>query len=184
MQITKNVDEPAVAAETVPARPSTQQEPTSLLMRMLESAADSGRSSAGSNIVRADVVDVLPSGEILVRTSDTGRSIRCDLLETSADNGLELGAGDRVLVMSPGEGDPGGVVLGRIGRYRAPNKGRQPSAEPQEHVRIEAAETLALKCGESSVELRKDGKLVIRGGDMLLRAKRTQRIKGGSVAIN
>jgi hypothetical protein len=32
--------------------------------------------------------------------------------------------------------------------------------------------------------LRKDGKLMIRGKDVLTRAKRTNRIKGGSVGIN
>jgi hypothetical protein len=59
-----------------------------------------------------------------------------------------------------------------------------PQPEEQHHVVIEATEMLTLKCGESSVALRKDGKTMILGNDVLSRAKRTNRIKGGSVAIN
>jgi hypothetical protein len=39
-------------------------------------------------------------------------------------------------------------------------------------------------CGESSITLRKDGKVVINGRHVLSRAKVVNRIKGGSVQIN
>ena len=72
------------------------------------------------------------------------------------------------------------------GRHRSRAKHRQPKLPPatQPHVLIEAMESLKLVCGESSIELHKDGKLLIRGNDVVTRAKRTNRIKGGSVAIN
>jgi len=72
-----------------------------------------------------------------------------------------------------------GVVLGRIGPY-APAQ----AAAPAQHVTIEATQTLTLKCGEASVDLRADGKLMIRGEDVLVRARGTQRIKAGTVSIN
>ena len=67
-------------------------------------------------------------------------------------------------------------MLGRIGRYQEPGTQRQ--------VTIEAQESVTLKCGDSSVDLRADGKLMIRGEDVLVRAKGTQRIRAGTVSIN
>jgi hypothetical protein len=133
-------------------------------------------------LVRGLIVDILESGEleVVIPPNDTTR-IRCDFLETPANANLDLHAGDLVLLMLPAGAGQIGCVLGRVGRYRA----REAQVnEPPSHVVIEAAESLTLKCGESSVGLRKDGKLMIQGTDVLSRAKRCQRIKGGTVAIN
>jgi hypothetical protein len=45
-------------------------------------------------------------------------------------------------------------------------------------------EEVELRCGEASILLKKDGKLVIRGAYVETRAKGTNRIKGGAVQIN
>src|SRR5690349_4187419 len=45
-------------------------------------------------------------------------------------------------------------------------------------------EEIELRCGEASISLRKNGKLVIRGAYVETRAKGMNRIKGGSVQIN
>ena len=68
------------------------------------------------------------------------------------------------------------VVLGRIGLYVAPRS--------EAHLSIEASESLTLKCGAASIDLRADGKVMVRGEDVLLRAKGTQRIRAGTVSIN
>lgn len=47
-----------------------------------------------------------------------------------------------------------------------------------------AKDRLEFRCGKSSIELRNDGKVLIRGTQIVSRASRTNRIKGGSVAIN
>lgn len=96
---------------------------------------------------------------------------RCLCLE-----GKPLEIGDSVLVLPPGVAGPG-VVLGRIGTYAPP--------QPQARLTLEATEALTLKCGDVSIDLRAaDGKLMLRGEDVLLRAKGTQRIRAGNVAIN
>ena len=41
-----------------------------------------------------------------------------------------------------------------------------------------------LRCGEASLDLRADGKVLLRGDDVLVRAKGTQRIRAGTVSIN
>lgn len=123
--------------------------------------------------LRAELMAINKDGSLLV--SAQGREFLCDWLETQANGGIRLEPGDRLLVLPPSDGELG-VVLGRIGRYQKP--------QPQEHVTIEAGETLTLKCGEASVELRKSGLAMVKGEDVLLRAKGTQRIRAGTVAIN
>jgi hypothetical protein len=51
-------------------------------------------------------------------------------------------------------------------------------------ISLRAAEMIELKCGKSSLTLTRDGKVVIKGAELLSRASGTQRIKGASVEIN
>jgi len=51
-------------------------------------------------------------------------------------------------------------------------------------VTIEAQEEIVLKCGEGSITLRKDGKIVIKGTHLLSRSSGPIRVKGASVNIN
>jgi hypothetical protein len=53
-----------------------------------------------------------------------------------------------------------------------------------ERIVLTGTQEVELRCGEASISLRKDGKLVIRGAYVESRAKGTNRIKGGSVQIN
>lgn len=124
--------------------------------------------------LRAELVAIDSRGYLQVRTLDGGQ-FPCDWLEGPATAGIKLEPGDHLLVVPPADGE-NGVVLGRIGRYQEP--------KPEANVVIEASETLTLKCGEASVDLRNDGKVMVRGEDVLLRAKGTQRIRAGTVAIN
>lgn len=124
--------------------------------------------------VRATLLTVQDDGVLQVRMPD-GHECACDWLENALTSAQPLAAGDAVLVMPESEVGQA-VVLGRIGRYRAP--------AAQAHLTLEATESLTLKCGEASVDLRADGKVMVRGEDVLLRAKGTQRIRAGTVSIN
>lgn len=53
-----------------------------------------------------------------------------------------------------------------------------------ERVVLEAKKEIVLKCGKGSIKIRKDGKIVIKGTDLLSRSSGSNRIKGGSVGIN
>lgn len=53
-----------------------------------------------------------------------------------------------------------------------------------ERIVLTGEEEIELRCGDASICLRKDGKLVIRGAYVETRAKGMNRIKGGSVQIN
>jgi hypothetical protein len=49
---------------------------------------------------------------------------------------------------------------------------------------FDAREEIVLRCGKSSVTLRKDGKVVIKGTHLVSRSSGPNKIKGASVAIN
>jgi hypothetical protein len=86
-----------------------------------------------------------------------------------------------VLVWLADDDDERGVIIGRIGPSHAP---APPPEELPEELVIEAKNNLTFKCGEGSITLRSDGKVLIKGKDLVSRAQRMNRIKGGAVAIN
>jgi hypothetical protein len=49
---------------------------------------------------------------------------------------------------------------------------------------VEAQEEIVLRCGESSITLLRNGRVVIRGLEIETRARGTNRISGGAVKIN
>jgi hypothetical protein len=49
---------------------------------------------------------------------------------------------------------------------------------------LEAHDEIVLRCGEASITLRRDGRLVVRGAYVETRASGVNRIKGGAVKIN
>lgn len=49
---------------------------------------------------------------------------------------------------------------------------------------LEAREEIVLRCGKSSVMLRKDGKVVVKGTQIVSRASAVNKIKGAAVKIN
>jgi hypothetical protein len=51
-------------------------------------------------------------------------------------------------------------------------------------VTIEAEQEVVLKCGQGSIEIRSDGRIIIKGTDILSRSSGRQRIRGASVNIN
>jgi len=51
-------------------------------------------------------------------------------------------------------------------------------------VTIEASEEILLRCGDSSITLKKNGRIVIKGNDIVSRASRINKLKGAAVAIN
>lgn len=146
----------------------------SSVIPLYDPADANGLATALLSSARGQLVEIGADGQLVVALPG-GQQIACDWLEQSGIGRVALQQGDAVLVMVDASLSRG-VVVGRIGAYRA------PAAEPS--VTIEATESVVLKCGESSVDLRADGKLMVRGDDVLVRAKGTQRIRAGTVAIN
>jgi len=137
--------------------------------------------SGVSRAVRGRVLRIHSDGSAVVVCEEGRRTgVACDLLRTSDASPLSLKAGDDVLVWHSDRKEVRAVVLGRIER-----KGdlAAPREAPEELV-LEAKRNLTLKVGDGSITIREDGKILIKGKDLVSHAKRMNRIKGGAVSIN
>jgi hypothetical protein len=132
-----------------------------------------------SHIVRAEVVGSTDDAVVHVCCTEESEPKCCDVLVTGP-TALKLHAGDSVLCWFPGPESTRGVVLGLIERHAST---RDPEAIPETLV-IEAVKSLTLRVGDGSITIREDGKILIKGKDLVSHAKRLNRIRGGSVQIN
>lgn len=91
------------------------------------------------------------------------------------------------------EGDPGRPIVVGLLRDQLPREAATPepaAPRPMEveadgkRVEVVAADELVLRCGDASIVLRRNGRVIIRGAYVETRAKGVNRIKGGSVLIN
>jgi len=62
--------------------------------------------------------------------------------------------------------------------------GRREAEVDGKRLVIEAEEEVVLRCGDASVTLRRDGRIVIRGLHVETHARGTNRVKGATVKIN
>lgn len=129
-----------------------------------------------NHLNRAEVVAVQEPGIVLVAVEGADQ-IECDVLHTSEKEPLQLAPGTSVLVWLPQPRCGRGVILGRIGPATLSHN------EVPDELVLEAAKNLVIKCGDGSITIR-DGRILIKGKDLVSHARRTNRIKGGSVAIN
>jgi hypothetical protein len=140
--------------------------------------------TSAQQLFRGVVVEVETSGTVTVQVSVSGSDalVRCHRLLVTEAAPLDLGAGDLVLVWLMPDVDDHGVVIGRIGPARRPIEPAR-DAVPDELV-IEAKDQLVLRVGDGSITIRADGKILIKGKDLVSHAQNLNRIKGGAVAIN
>jgi hypothetical protein len=94
---------------------------------------------------------------------------------------------ERPIVVGVIAPDPGAVLLGSL--LRAPAAAATPACPVEarldgKRVVLEAEQEVVLRCGEASITLRRDGKVVLRGAYVETTAKGLNRIRGGSVKIN
>jgi len=115
---------------------------------------------------------------VICETEGTDECL-CDVLNSAEDGRILLAADDEVLVWIPSDHGKRGVILGRIG----PSHAAAPNEAPDEIV-VEARKNLTLRVGDGSITIREDGKILIKGKDLVSHAKRLNRIKGGAVQIN
>lgn len=113
--------------------------------------------------------------DAVIVESDTGDELVCEVLDTGANPPLQLAPRDTVLVWRADPQTPRGVILGRLGLSHA---------EIAEEVVIEAGHSLTLRVGDGSITIGADGKILIKGKDLVSHAQRMNRIKGGAVSIN
>jgi hypothetical protein len=140
---------------------------------LMKNRADVIRATVQS-LVRCIVREVHSDGTVSVEHRN---GEFCEVLETS-EGKLRLAPGDSVLVWFSGDEEERGVIVGRIGPTLA-----APPGTPDELI-FKARKNLTIECGDGSITLRGDGKILIKGKDLVSRAQRMNRVKGGAVSIN
>jgi hypothetical protein len=98
-----------------------------------------------------------------------------------------------VLVVFEAERSDQPIIVGLLDRAlsEAPATPIESEAAPLKEARVdgrrvvlEAQDEIELRCGEASIILRRNGRVVIRGVYVETRSRGVNRIKGGSVQIN
>ena len=74
------------------------------------------------------------------------------------------------------------VIIGKV-------RDRLPEAGIEIHIRgrrvtVETDEEIELRCGDAKLRISRDGKVVVLGNDVVSRARRENKIRGGTVNIN
>ncbi len=143
---------------------------------------------APDHLTMGVVVDVGPQRLATVSVEGQDEPTPCEILEPAEGVLLQLEVGDRVVVWRP-DGASAGVVMGRVGARRAPRARHRASAAGQapgapDELVLEARKSLTLRVGDGSITIREDGRILIKGKDLVSHAERMNRIKGGAVAIN
>jgi hypothetical protein len=136
-----------------------------------------GLAQPASALLRGVLELIQDDGTLIVSTA-AGQRLVCEWLESGHSAGVSLAVGDGLLVAVPANGGTA-VALGRVSRYRDPSEIGQVA-----HLHLRALDGVSITCGESSLEMRADGKVLIKGEDVTVRAKGTQRIRAGTVSIN
>lgn len=157
-------------------------------------------STAGSVLRRGTITSVRPDSTFGVHIQ-IGKEvvlITAELVVAAADP-VALSRGDEVVCWIDGEEQDRGLILGRIGSAVTVSPGtvdapmspasntepEHPDAPPvPESIVLEAKQSLTLRVGEGSITIREDGKILIKGKDLVSHAQRMNRIKGGAVSIN
>jgi hypothetical protein len=123
--------------------------------------------------------------------ADGVRPARVACAEIAASDPAEL-IGATVLLFCEERAAARPVVTGLV-RDRLPGRPsaeeRLLEAEPERDIvvrgrRVDAQGELVLRCGKSSVTLREDGKVVVKGTRLISRASGTNAVRGGTVRIN
>lgn len=95
-----------------------------------------------------------------------------------------------VLLVFEAERSDRPIIVGLLQKSDEPDETEEVADEDLvavvdgKRVALEAEEEIVLRCGDASITLQKDGRVVVRGAYVETRSKGVNRIKGGMVRIN
>jgi uncharacterized protein DUF6484 len=126
-----------------------------------------------------------PHGPLLARSVVHVDAVAMDRIAAANAEVLLVFENDRLdLPIVVGLLTPDPLVTPVRGERGATDTGRLEAIVDGQRVVVEAKDEIVLRCGEASVTLRRNGRVVVRGTYVETRSKGVNRIKGGSVQIN
>jgi hypothetical protein len=153
---------------------------------------------ASCEVVRAIVDDISPDGivRVILNGQEHAREAASVLRYSSAAEASEALLGRTVLVLVDDQSQP--VILGVISERvwdrdpaGAPVDARVTFREGSKLVQLdnrraelEASEEIRLTCGKSSLVLRRDGTVIIRGVNITSRALQANKVRGATISLN
>jgi len=93
-------------------------------------------------------------------------------------------ARDAAVLLLFENGDPASPVIAGLVRDDLVPARREEAVIDGDRVTLRADREIALVCGDSSITLKKDGKIVIKGANLLSRSSGANKIRGAVVDIN
>jgi hypothetical protein len=151
-----------------------------------------------SELVRSDaarivtIVAIGQDGTPDVRLDDGSVPVPARLAVRTSRERLELAAAEGRQAVAVFEGgDPSLPII--VGFIEVPEPEPASSTEPPpvieadvdgRRVRVTAQDEIVLECGQASITLRRNGRVIVRGTYVETRSEGTNRIKGGQVQIN
>ena len=146
----------------------------------------------GAEAVTGHLTGIDDEGRLLFRPEgSTGDPIAISIGMPASDGALVKAARQqqRALVVRTANTPARFVLIGLV-RERLSTQavtarpGQLEVAMDGETLRLTAERDIVLKCGEASLTLRKDGKIVLSGTNVLTASRGPNRIKGASIALN
>lgn len=155
--------------------------------------------NSDTGFVTAVLTGFNSSGEALVRSDKISNNQAMPARTIIALNSRMIG--DDVLLAFESNDKTKPIVMGLLQTHSAlknvhhhnkkkENNLRLPDA-PDMHIKVDdecieinAKQKIVLRCGSASITLQRDGRVVVRGTDILTRSAGLNRIKGGAVQIN
>jgi hypothetical protein len=132
-----------------------------------------------------------PDGVWVELTPDAGRVLARLGIECTAERMAQAIEQSQSAVLAFEDGDESRpIVLGIINAFsptaaETARNGVVVEADADgQRVRLQAQQEVVLQCGLSSITLKRNGKVVIRGSYVETHASGTNRIKGGNVRVN
>jgi hypothetical protein len=95
---------------------------------------------------------------------------------------VESGAGCNVLLVFQENDLAQPIIVGRV-RECLPTSGIEIALRGRRFV-VETDEEIELRCGDAKIRMTREGRVVVLGNDVVSRARRQHKIKGGTVNIN
>lgn len=133
--------------------------------------------SAQASIVSGEVVRRAADGELFV---DHPRNMLGPLPARTLVEDVQQGA---TVLLAFDEGNPSRPIILGVLYDRARTQSRTLHLKAS-RILLEAQDELLMQCGEASFEARKDGKVQVKGRDVVSRAARTNKVRGATVLIN